>query len=76
MRRGVLVHGPTGRSFTCLIVDVSLGGARLQLTAPEPLPEGQLSLIDGANATLHELRVAWRDPPFVGVAFIGTAPAP
>ena len=33
MRRGVVVHGRSGRSIPCVIVDVSLGGARLQLYA-------------------------------------------
>ena len=75
MRRGVVVHGPSGRSFTCVIVDVSLGGAKLQLIAPD-LPSGDLSLIDGQKGTVHELRVAWRKDPFVGVAFTETASLP
>ena len=74
MRRGVVVHGPSGRSFTCVIVDVSLGGARLQLIG-DGLPDADLSLVD-AQGTVHELRIAWRRDPFVGVAFTATAPAP
>ena len=75
MRRGVVVHGPSGRSFTCVIVDVSLGGAKLQLIAPD-LPDGDLSLVDTQKGTSHELRVAWRKDPFVGVAFTATASLP
>ena len=75
MRRGAVVHGPTGRSYTCVIVDVSLGGARLQLIAPD-LPESGLALVDAQRGTVHELRIAWRSGPFVGVAFVGTVEAP
>jgi hypothetical protein len=75
MRRGAIVHEPTGRSYSCVIVDVSLGGARLQLFAPD-LPSDGLNLVDARRGTVHELRVAWRSGPFVGVAFVGTKEAP
>lgn len=75
MRRGAIVHGPTGRSYSCVIVDVSLGGARLQLIAPD-LPASDLSLVDAKRGTVHALRVAWRSGPFLGVAFVETAEAP
>ena len=75
MRRGVVVHGPSGRSFTCVIVNVSLGGAKLQLIA-SGLPDGDLSLVDAQMGTGHELRIAWRNDPFVGVAFTGTEAVP
>ena len=71
MRRGVVVHAASGRSFTCVIVDVSLGGARLQLYAPD-LPDDDLTLLDPHRETAHSLRIAWRNGPFVGVAFTGT----
>ena len=75
MRRGVVVHGSTGVSFTCTIVDISLGGARIQLYAPE-LPESDLTLIDAAMGTVHELRIAWRNGPFVGVEFTASVDLP
>ena len=75
MRRGAVVHGPTGKSYSCVIVDVSLGGARLQLIAPD-LPTSDLTLVDGQRGTVHALRVAWRSGPLVGVAFVETAEAP
>ena len=75
MRRGAVVHGPTGRSYSCVIVDVSLGGARLQLIAPD-LPSSDLSLVDGERGTVHALRVVWRRGPFVGVAYVETVEAP
>ena len=75
MRRGAVVHGTTGRSYSCVIVDVSLGGARLQLFAPD-LPDTDLSLVDARRGTVHALRIAWRSGPFVGVAFVDTTDAP
>ena len=75
LRRGVVVHGPTGRSIPCTIIDLSLGGARLQLFAPD-LPENELTLIDAELGRLHELRVAWRAGGFVGVAFKATVDLP
>lgn len=65
-RRGVLVHAPSGRSYRCLIVDVSCGGARLIVEA-EDLPRQDLSLLDGGS--VHQLRIAWRDGALLGVAF-------
>lgn len=75
MRRGVVIHQPSGNSVTCVIVDVSLGGARLQLYAPA-LPDEGLTLIDAKMGTIHQLRVAWRNGPFVGVAFTSTSQLP
>ena len=75
MRRGVVVHGPSGRSFTCVIVNVSLGGAKRQLTAPG-LPHGDLGLVDPQVGAVHELRIAWRRDPFLGVDFTETAAVP
>jgi hypothetical protein len=75
MRRGVVVHGATGASIPCTIIDISLGGARLQLYAPN-LPGDELSLIDADKGTMHDLRVAWRNGDFVGVAFEATVDLP
>ena len=74
-RRGVVVHGPTGRGFSCVIVDVSNGGARLQLFDPT-FPSDELTLIDAELGEIHELRVAWRSDPFLGVAFISSLALP
>ena len=75
MRRDVVVHRPTGDSFKCVIMDVSVGGARLLLYAPD-LPDADLTLIDAQMGTLHELRVAWRNGGFVGVAFTASVALP
>ena len=74
-RRGMVVHQPTGESFKCVIVDVSVGGARLQIYA-EGLPEGDLTLVDAVTGTVHELRVAWRRGDLVGVAFTASVALP
>lgn len=75
MRRGMVIHVETGRSYRCVIVDVSTGGAKLQLLAPG-LPEGDLSLVDLGAAFNHDLRVVWRDGPMIGVSFLSTAQLP
>ena len=74
-RRGLVVHGPTGRGFSCVIVDVSDGGARLHLLDPT-FPPDELTLIDADMGEIHELRIAWRNGPYVGVAFTSSLPLP
>ena len=74
-RRGVLVHGPSGRGFGCVIVDVSAGGAKLQLSDPS-FPSDELTLIDAEAGEIHELRIAWRNDPFLGVAFLSSLALP
>ena len=68
MRRGVLIHAPSGRSFSCLIVDLSLGGARLHLVAGD-IPRRDLTLVDVRAGAAHDLRVVWSAVGVVGVAF-------
>lgn len=69
------MHDATGATFRCTIVDVSLGGARLQLIAPD-LPGDELRLIDTAEGRSHELKVVWRKGAFLGVAFTSSADLP
>ena len=69
------MHHPSGRSFRCTIIDISVGGARVQLYAPD-LPKEDLTLIDRDMGTAHQLRVAWSLGPFMGVAFTSTEPLP
>jgi hypothetical protein len=63
-----VVHGRSGRSVACTIMDVSLGGARLLLAEPD-LPDIGLTLIDQQKATLADCKVVWRKGHFVGVSF-------
>ncbi len=71
MRPGTVVCSGE-RRVPCLIVDLGVGGARLQLFS-RPLPEEGLTLIDRSACSVHELRVIWRRGPLMGVAFAGTA---
>ena len=70
-----LHDNPVPLTATQIAVDVSAGGAKLQLLAPE-LPEGTLSLVDLGVASNHDLRVVWRAEPMVGVSFLTTSPLP
>ena len=67
-RPGVVVHGRSGKSVPCTIMDVSLGGARLLLTEAD-LPDAGLTLIDQQMKTLADCKVVWRKGHFVGVSF-------
>lgn len=69
------MHEVSGATFRCMIVDVSLGGARLQMVAPN-LPSEGLTLIDAAEGQSHKLRVVWRAGAFVGVAFRSSSDLP
>jgi hypothetical protein len=75
MSRGVIVHDVTGRTFNCTVLDVSLGGARLQLFAPD-LPDRDITLIDRENASPQRLRVVWRAGPIIGVVFVEAITTP
>jgi len=54
----------------CTLVDVSEGGARLELVTPEDLPpEFSLVLIEDASH-VRRCRVAWRNGQEVGVRYV------
>ena len=72
LRPGVVVHGRSGRSVGCKILDLSLGGARLLIEADD-LPEQGLTLIDQQAGSLTDCRVVWRKGRFVGVCFVPAA---
>ena len=73
MRRGVLVHAPTGRSFSCMIVNISAGGAQLHLVGSN-LPQSDLTLVDVRADATYELEVMWARWQVLGVRFKTTAP--
>lgn len=75
MRKGAVIHQPTGRSFSCTIVDLSLGGARVQLYGQD-IPKTELTLIDRDVGEAHELRVVWSLGPMMGVQFTSTTELP
>lgn len=69
------MHEPSGRSFACTIIDLSQGGARMQLYAPD-VPESDLALLDREEGRLHKLEVRWRLGPLLGAAFLSTYEPP
>lgn len=75
VRRGVIVHERSGAAFRCTIVDISIGGAQLQLIAPD-LPAEALTLIDPVEGRSHTLKIVWRRGAFAGVAFRSSADLP
>jgi hypothetical protein len=69
LRPGRVVHGRTGRSVPCQIIDLSAGGARL-LLQEDGLPDEGLTLIDQQLGSLNDCRVVWRKARLVGVCFV------
>jgi hypothetical protein len=52
----------------CVVRDVSVGGACLELTNPSTIPD-EFDLTFDAARTLRACRVAWRSEYRIGVAF-------
>ncbi len=71
LRRAVFVDGASGGSISCLILDISVSGARVQLL-DEALPDSGMTLVDGRTGALHEAKTVWRSGPFAGVSFTST----
>ena len=57
--------------FNCVIRDLSLGGARLQIESPRGLPE-EFELMT-SDSPRRPCRVAWRQGQQMGVAFVSAA---
>ena len=72
LRPGVIVHGRSGRTVPCRIIDLSLGGARL-LIEGDDVPDQGLTLIDQHAGTLNDCQVVWRRAKFAGVRFVPAA---
>jgi CheY-like chemotaxis protein len=71
LRRAVLVDGDTGDGVSCLILDISSTGAKVQILGGT-LPDRGLTLVDGRTGALHHATTVWRHGPFAGVAFTST----
>ena len=74
MRRGILIHSVTGACLKCTVVDVSDGGAQLELSCE--LPDGLISLLDPEAGTTHDLKIVWRDGRRIGVSFVASSELP
>lgn len=57
-----------GRSSPCGIQNLSVGGARVKLNAPLPLPH-QVCLLDLTHWLAHDAEVRWQDGETAGVRF-------
>ena len=71
---GRLVAPGAGAATDCVLQDLSAGGARLLVAAPQEAPaRGTLAL--GPGETPRPVRVVWRGASAIGVAFLEPARA-
>jgi hypothetical protein len=70
LRGAVIVGaGDTARSLGCVIVDLSLGGARVELDEDCELPE-RVHLYEADCHNVYECTVRWRQGRLVGLGFV------
>jgi hypothetical protein len=66
--KGAAIVGPSGAPIECIVRNLSDGGACLEVQVPIPL--SAFDLILDAGGANHTCRVAWRQPPRMGVEFL------
>ena len=69
VRYPVWVHVAGARPTTCFLFDISDTGARLEVEAPEGLPERFVLLLTENGRVQRECRAVWRAVKQVGVQF-------
>ena len=70
-RKPILMSGAiqfAGSTITCLIRDLSISGAALDITNPHDIPE-RFNLVFRADGTLIPCHVIWREEDRIGVVF-------
>jgi hypothetical protein len=70
-RKPVLMSGAihfAGRAINCLVRDMSMSGAALDVTNPRDIPE-RFNLVFKADGTHIPCHVIWRREERIGVAF-------
>jgi len=70
-RKTVLMSGAiefAGSNINCLISDISISGAALEVTSPQDIPE-RFNLVFKADDTHIPCHVVWRQEERIGVAF-------
>jgi len=70
-RKPVLMSGTiqfAGGAVNCLVRDMSISGAALDVAGPHDIPE-RFNLVFKADGTRIPCRVVWRQEERVGVAF-------
>ena len=72
--RARALYGPKRELWAdCTIVDLSKGGAKLQISEIYPLP-GRFRLMQVKGGIVYEARLRWRRGDLTGVAFDGQQP--
>jgi hypothetical protein len=70
-RKPVLMSGAiefAGSVINCLISNISISGAAIEVTSPHDIPE-RFNLVFKADDTHIPCRVVWRQGEQIGVAF-------
>ena len=70
-RKPVLMSGAiefAGSVINCLISNISISGAALEVTNPDAIPE-RFNLVFRSDATHIPCHVVWRQQDRIGVAF-------
>lgn len=71
-RKPVLMSGAiqfAGSTINCLICDISISGAALEITNPHDIPD-QFNLVFKADSMHIPCHVTWRDEQRIGVFFV------
>ena len=70
-RKPVLMSGAiefAGSTMNCLVHNISISGAALEVTNPQDIPE-RFNLVFKADGTAIPCHVTWRQEERIGVAF-------
>jgi hypothetical protein len=69
-RKPVLMSGAIqfGGTINCLICDISISGAALEVTNPRDIPD-HFNLVFKADGTHTPCHLIWREEERIGVAF-------
>lgn len=60
---------------TCLVLDISASGARLEMKTPDAVPDSFVLLLSRDGLVRRQCVVAWRSEVAIGVEFIPIDPA-
>ena len=75
--QGARIAGVDGSFLeNCRILDVSAGGARLQVSNPSGLPDHFFLLLSRDGTLRRQCAVVWRSETNVGVEFVQALPKP
>jgi hypothetical protein len=65
----IITLAGTTRTVGCLIIDLSLGGAKIELDKDWLLPD-ELLLFESHQENIYECSVRWKDGRTVGLSFL------